>query len=93
MEFLNAGLAFTRFSELKLIDYLGATDFYSAKVVTDLTLGFKVSKSTKLSIGSNNLFNIYPDQQDSDVEAGGYWDAVQMGFSRAYYYARLGFNF
>jgi iron complex outermembrane receptor protein len=47
----------------------------------------------KLSLGANNLFNIYPDQQDDWVEAGGYWDAVQMGFSGAYYYARLGFNF
>ena len=40
-----------------------------------------------------NLLNIYPDQQDDWVEGGGYWDAVQMGFSGAYYYARLGFNF
>jgi iron complex outermembrane receptor protein len=41
------------------------------------------------------LFNIYPDQQDEqgNTEAGGYWDAVQMGFNGAYYYARLGFNF
>lgn len=70
-----------------------ATDTYGAKIVTDLTLGFKVSKSTKISIGANNLLNIYPDQQDDWVEAGGYWDAVQMGFSGAYYYARLGFNF
>jgi iron complex outermembrane recepter protein len=92
-KWFNSGIAFTRFSDMKLIDYGGATDFYSAKVVTDLTLGFKLSKSTKLSIGSNNLFNIYPDQQDADVEAGGYWDAVQMGFGGAYYYARLGFNF
>lgn len=109
-KWFNAGLAFTRFSEVKLIDYQAAedvadyggsfenqikaaTDTYTAKLVTDLTLGFKLSKSTKLSIGANNLFNIYPDQQDDWVEGGGYWDAVQMGFGGAYYYARLGFNF
>ncbi len=39
------------------------------------------------------MFNVYPDQQDDWVEAGGYWDAVQMGFSGAYYYARLGLKF
>jgi iron complex outermembrane receptor protein len=52
-------------------------------------------KQGKLSIGANNLFNIYPDQQDEsgNTEAGGYWDAVQMGFSGAYYYARLGLKF
>lgn len=92
-KWFNSGLAFTRFSDVKLIDYGGQTDAYSAKVVTDLTLGFKLSKATKLSIGANNLFNIYPDQQDADVEGGGYWDAVQMGFGGSYYYARLGFNF
>ncbi|MEO7976357.1 TonB-dependent receptor [Flavobacterium sp.] len=108
-KWFDAGLAFTRFSEVKLLDYqmdedvadygsfenqkTAATDTYGAKIVTDLTLGFKLSKSTKISIGANNLLNIYPDQQDDWVEAGGYWDAVQMGFSGAYYYARLGLNF
>ncbi|WGK93695.1 MULTISPECIES: TonB-dependent receptor plug domain-containing protein [Flavobacterium] len=108
-KWFNAGLAFTRFSKVELLDYQmyedvadygsfanqikAATDTYSAKIVTDLTLGFKLNKSSKLSIGANNLFNIYPDQQDDWVEAGGYWDAVQMGFSGAYYYTRLGFTF
>ena len=89
----DSGLAFTRFSEVKLIDYDGGTDTYTSKIVTDLTMGFKLSDNVKLSLGANNLFNIYPDQQDDWVEAGGYWDAVQMGFNGAYYYARLGFNF
>ena len=108
-KWFNAGLAFTRFSKVELLDYQmyedvadygsfadqikAATDTYNAKIVTDLTVGFKLNKSSKLSIGANNLFNIYPDQQDDWVEAGGYWDAVQMGFSGAYYYARLGFTF
>jgi len=108
-KWFDAGLAFTRFSEVKLLDYQmyedvadygsfanqikAATDTYGAKIVTDLTLGFKLNKTTKLSIGSNNLFNIYPDQQDDWVEAGGYWDAVQMGFGGAFYYARLNFKF
>ena len=70
-------MAFTRFSEVKLLDYQmyedvagygsfaeqikAATDTYGAKIVTDLTLGFQLQKHTKLSIGANNLFNIYPD--------------------------------
>jgi len=108
-KWFDAGLAFTRFSEVKLLDYQmyedvadygsfanqikAARDTYGVKIVTDLTLGFKLSDKFKLSIGSNNLFNIYPDQQDDWVEAGGYWDAVQMGFGGAFYYARLGFKF
>ena len=108
-KWFDAGLAFTRFSEVKLLDYQmyedvadygsfanqikAATDTYGVKIVTDLTLGFNLSKNTKLSVGSNNLFNIYPDQQDDWVEAGGYWDAVQMGFGGAFYYARMNFRF
>ncbi len=91
----DAGLAFTRFSKVVLVDYADEDDVYNPKVVTDLTLGYQFTKSLKLTIGSNNLFNIYPTKQDEqgNTEAGGYWDAVQMGFSGAYYYARLGFNF
>jgi iron complex outermembrane receptor protein len=75
------------------MNYSVLDNVYVAKIVITLTLSFKLSKSLKLSVGANNLLNIYPDQQDDWVEAGGYWDAVQMGFSGAYYYARLGFTF
>lgn len=108
-KWFDAGLAFTRFSEVKLLDYQmyedvadygsfanqikAATDTYGVKIVTDLTFGFNLSKNTKLIVGSNNLFNVYPDQQDDWVEAGGYWDAVQMGFGGAFYYARINFRF
>jgi len=91
----DSGLAFTHFSKVVLVDYGGENDVYSAKTSTDLTVGYQFTKQLKLTVGSNNLFNIYPDQQDEtgNTEAGGYWDAVQMGFNGAYYYARLGFNF
>lgn len=94
-KWFDAGMAFTRFSEVVLVDYAGMDNVYGAKTVTDLTLGFKLMKQLKLSVGSNNLFNIYPTKQDEsgNTEAGGYWDAVQMGFSGAYYYTRLGFRF
>ncbi|MBS7253095.1 TonB-dependent receptor [Flavobacterium branchiicola] len=91
----DAGLAFTRFSKVVLVDYADEDDVYNPRLITDLTLGYRLTKNLKLSVGSNNLFNVYPTKQDEqgNTEAGGYWDAVQMGFSGAYYYARLGFNF
>ena len=110
-KWFNTGLSFTRFSEIKLLDFQvfespadlgyadqaalleGATDYYSPKLVTDLVFGFELNDHLKLQVGSNNLFNVYPDQQDDWTEAGGYWDSVQMGFSGAYYYTRLSFNF
>jgi iron complex outermembrane receptor protein len=91
----DSGLAFTHFSKVVLIDYAGLDNVYEARVNTDLTFGYKMTNHLKLTIGSNNLFNVYPTKQDEsgNTEAGGYWDAVQMGFNGAYYYARLGFNF
>lgn len=105
----DAALTLTRFSEVTLLDWqaeedsaeyggfdakiLAATDAYGAKMVTDLNLGFNLSHNLKLNVGSNNLFNIYPDQQDDWTEGGGYWDAVQMGFGGAYYYAKMNYRF
>ncbi len=91
----DSGLAFTRFSKVVLIDYAGLDNVYNPRVNTDLTLGYQLTKQLKLTVGSNNLFNVYPTKQDEsgNTEAAGYWDAVQMGFNGAYYYARLGFNF
>ena len=43
-------------------------------------------------MGGTNLFNAYPSPQDTETETGGVWDAVQMGFSGAYYFARLDFR-
>lgn len=105
----NAGLNITRFAEVALIDFqafedpadyggfdnmiIAATDTYTAKIVTDLNLGYALSDNLKLNVGANNLFNIYPDQQDDWTEGGGYWDSVQMGFGGAYYYSRLNYTF
>ncbi|WP_394330941.1 TonB-dependent receptor [Cochleicola gelatinilyticus] len=108
-DWFNAGIGITRFSEVELLDFqvfedvsdygsfqnqiTAATDTYTSKIVTDLNLGFQLSKNLKLNVGSNNLFNVYPDQQDDWTEGGGYWDSVQMGFGGAYYYSRLNYNF
>lgn len=34
---------------------------YSGKVITDLSFGYKILESLKLTVGANNLFDIYPD--------------------------------
>ncbi len=94
LEKLNAGVGVTRFSEITLIDFADTEDIYEAKYTVDVTLGYQLSKNLKLTIGGNNIFNEYPDQQnDGETESGGYWDAVQMGFGGAYYYARMSYNF
>lgn len=91
----NAGLSFTHFAQIVLIDYAGEEDIYTPKTITDLTIGYNFCKALKLNVGCNNLLNVYPDKQDEqgNTENGGYWDSVQMGFGGAYLYARLGFTF
>lgn len=93
-EKFNAGLGLTHFSEIILVDFADNNDVYGAKITADLNLGYRLNDKLKLTVGGNNIFNEYPDQQDDqETEAGGYWDAVQMGFGGAFYYARLDFKF
>ena len=68
-------------------------DHYDAKSTLDVTVGYKF-KNLILSIGAANILNAYPDQQNPGyTESGGLWDAVQMGFSGPFYFAKLGFKF
>lgn len=90
----NANLRFVQFGKVELINFVDHKDEYPAKMTTDLTLGYNLTRNINLSVGGVNIFNIYPDQQDAEnSESGGLWDAVQMGFSGAYYFAKLGFKF
>jgi iron complex outermembrane receptor protein len=85
-------IRFTRFGEVTLIDWLDTDDVYEPRITTDAALTFRASGNVSLTLGGNNLFNRYPSQQDTETETGGVWDAVQMGFSGAFYYARLNFK-
>jgi iron complex outermembrane receptor protein len=76
-------LDYTHFKQVVLIDYNDRVVFTSIRGNHWLTFGYKLTKNLKLSAGSNNLLNIYPTKQDEQGNtSGGYWDAVQMGFSR-----------
>lgn len=93
-DWFRAGLGLTRFSEIVLVDFGGTEDIYTPQTIADLNFGFDLDENLNLTIGGNNIFNSYPDQQnDENTEAGGYWDAVQQGFGGAFYYARLNFTF
>ncbi|CAM4154241.1 TonB-dependent receptor [Flavobacterium weaverense] len=35
---------------------------WGAKIITDLSVGFKLTEAAKIVIGANNLFDIYPDE-------------------------------
>ena len=87
---VSTNVRLVRFGEITLVDWLDTEDVYEARVTADASLGFEVSDAVHLTVGGSNLFDTYPTLQDTETETGGLWDAVQMGFSGRFYFARLG---
>ncbi|PCH72817.1 MAG: TonB-dependent receptor [Flavobacteriaceae bacterium] len=91
---LTSNIRLTRFGQVELLDWQDNVDTYIAKFTTDISFGIPINDHIKFSIGSNNFFNTYPKAQNPNyTEAGGLWDSVQMGYTGAFYYTRLGFKF
>ncbi|WP_338357741.1 TonB-dependent receptor [Yeosuana marina] len=71
---------------------------FGSKLVTDLSFGYKVAESTTITIGANNLFDIYPDRaapQFNNRSDGRFdWSrrAQQFGIGGRFLFARLSFN-
>lgn len=74
---------------------------YSGKAVTDLYFTYGFTKSLRVSIGADNIFNVHPDLAyvpgakgyAFNNEPSGPFDAVQMGGNGRRVFARLAFNF
>jgi len=43
---------------------------FGSKIVTGLSVGYNVSDSMTLTVGANNLLDIYPDRAEDDLEPG-----------------------
>jgi iron complex outermembrane receptor protein len=81
----------TLFSDISLVNFGDEIDFYKKKIVTDIVFSIKASSKINISFGGNNILDVYPNQQDPGLtESGGMWDAVQMGFGGAFYFAKVG---
>jgi iron complex outermembrane receptor protein len=79
---------------------------FGTKVVTDLSFGYKANESLTITVGANNLFDIYPDRAAQDLEpntpgdqnnrSGGRFDwsrrAQQFGVAGRFLFARLSLN-
>ncbi len=81
------------YGQVALIDFVGTPDIYESKRTLDLATTYRLTSRAMLTVGAANVLNQYPTQQDTETEAGGVWDAVQMGFSGALYFAKLHFKF
>lgn len=77
-------------------------EIYGSKVVTDLSFGYKASESLTLTIGANNLLDIYPDRAAEVLPNGGTnrssgrfdWSrrAQQFGIAGRFLFARVSFQ-
>jgi iron complex outermembrane receptor protein len=71
---------------------------FAAKVITDFSLGYNFSESLKISVGANNLFDVYPDKIDvnsSEYSSGRFpfsRRSQQFGTAGRFLFARLGFT-
>jgi iron complex outermembrane receptor protein len=71
---------------------------FGTKIVTDLSVGFKASEELTLTIGANNLLDIYPDRADPDFgnRSSGRFDwsrrSQQFGIAGRFLFARMSFK-
>ena len=42
---------------------------WGAKIITDLSVGFKITEAVKIVVGANNIFDIYPDSNLGPISA------------------------
>ncbi|ASZ12523.1 TonB-dependent receptor [Chitinophaga pendula] len=71
-------------------------DVYSGKVVTDLSVSYNFMPALRLTLGANNLFDIYPDKLSVGNQSSGRFlysrTAQQFGFNGRFLFARLSLN-
>ncbi|MFP4228376.1 MAG: TonB-dependent receptor [Salinivenus sp.] len=81
-----------RFGEVTRNEFpFGSEQVHSAQWVADATVSYRVTDKATVSVGANNLFDNYPDEQVSENSYYGVFDyaPVQQGFNGAFYFARV----
>ncbi len=70
---------------------------FGAKWITDLEFAWQATKQLNLAVGANNLFNTYPDRNDTatnvNTGAGFYSTGGAYGFTGGFYYGRVSVEF
>ena len=79
---------------------------FAAKALTDLSISYSFSDHYRMTIGSNNIFDVYPDRYNNTADgfagqASSYAsgqipysrNSNQFGFNGAYYFMGLNINF
>ncbi|TAF65439.1 MAG: TonB-dependent receptor [Cytophagales bacterium] len=104
-------LRITRFGEVETLDPSNPLldEYFYPKAITDLSVSYKFYKFLQVTLGANNLFDVYPDKLQKiqfptatsttslDNSSFGRFEysrnATQFGFNGGYYYMTLSANF
>ncbi len=107
----GANLRITRFGEVQTLDPADPRldEIFSPKMISDLSVSYKVAKFLQVVIGANNILDTYPDRLQKtqaltatntvplDNSSFGRFvysrNATQFGFNGGYYYVSLNANF
>lgn len=73
----------------------GGVQKFAPKIVTDVSVGYDITKNVNLTIGANNLLDVFPDLQIYENSYYGVFKyaPVQMGTLGSYFFGRVNFNF
>lgn len=99
----STGLRFTRFGEVtwKHAEDPVKDQTFSAKIITDLNMKYRLSQTATFGLSINNLFNVYPDEVDPKgdpiTNLGGRfkyaWEVNQFGYLGTTVLAKLNLRF
>lgn len=69
---------------------------FSDKIVTDLSFGYRATEALTLTVGANNLLDIYPDRSVNGNRSSGRFDwsrrSQQFGVAGRFLFARVSLN-
>jgi iron complex outermembrane receptor protein len=73
-------------------------EYFSSKILTDIDINYTPKQCIVISVGSNNIFNVYPDRlmyYSNTLEGANIYsnEASPFGFNGGYYYFKLEFKF
>jgi iron complex outermembrane receptor protein len=93
-----ANIAATSTTPLRYVPHISQE--FSGKTLLDLALVYNPVKAVSISVGANNITNVYPDKVDaarfasySNGEIPYSRNVAQFGFNGAYYYTNLTLTF
>ncbi|GAB4399219.1 MAG: hypothetical protein OHK0053_19060 [Microscillaceae bacterium] len=72
----------------------GVEQTFGSKLITDASISYQFTDFLGLTLGANNLLDVFPDEQAYENSYFGVFKyaPVQMGFLGAFYFARLSVN-